>query len=57
MGTRHKVAVIDAGFMGSMHAAVFARELGAELVAVVDTNVGLPIRRRALSRRQGVREP
>jgi predicted dehydrogenase len=41
MGTRHKVAVIGAGFMGSMHAAVFARELGAELVAVVDTNLGL----------------
>ena len=41
MGARHKVAVIGAGFMGSMHAAIFARELRAELVAVVDKNLDL----------------
>jgi predicted dehydrogenase len=41
MGARHKVAVIGTGFMGSMHAAIFARELRAELVAVVDKNFDL----------------
>jgi predicted dehydrogenase len=41
MGARHKVAVIGIGFMGSMHAAIFARELRAELVAVVDKNFDL----------------
>jgi predicted dehydrogenase len=41
MGARYKVAVIGAGFMGSMHAAIFARELRAELVAVVDKNLDL----------------
>lgn len=41
MGARHKVAVIGTGFMGSMHAAIFAREPRAELVAVVDKNFDL----------------
>ena len=33
--------MIGIGFMGSMHAAIFARELRAELVAVVDKNFDL----------------
>jgi predicted dehydrogenase len=41
MDRRHKVAVVGAGFMGSMHAAVFAYERGAELVAVVDKDLDL----------------
>jgi UDP-N-acetylglucosamine 3-dehydrogenase len=41
MAAQHRVAVIGAGFMGSMHAAIFARQPGAELVAVVDKNVDL----------------
>jgi predicted dehydrogenase len=41
MNAQHKVAVIGAGFMGSMHAAIFAREPSAELVAVVDKNLDL----------------
>lgn len=34
-----KVAVIGAGFMGSMHASIFASDPRAELVAVVDRDV------------------
>jgi predicted dehydrogenase len=41
MDARYKVAVIGAGFMGSMHAAIFAREPRAELAAVVDKNLDL----------------
>jgi predicted dehydrogenase len=41
MSTSIKVAVIGAGFMGSMHASIFAQAPGAELVAVVDQNLDL----------------
>lgn len=41
MNTSVKVAVIGAGFMGSMHASIFAQSPGAELVAVVDQNPDL----------------
>ncbi|MFZ5673037.1 MAG: Gfo/Idh/MocA family protein, partial [Pseudomonadota bacterium] len=41
MNTPVKVAVIGAGFMGSMHASIFAQSPGAELVAVVDQNLDL----------------
>ncbi|MBB2754561.1 UNVERIFIED_ORG: putative dehydrogenase [Rhizobium aethiopicum] len=34
-----KVAVIGAGFMGSMHASIFASDPRAELVAVVDRDI------------------
>ena len=35
---RRRVAVIGAGFMGSMHAGIFAGMVGAELAAIVDPN-------------------
>lgn len=41
MSSETKIAVIGAGFMGSMHAAIFARAPGARLVAVVDRNLDL----------------
>lgn len=41
-----KVAVIGAGFMGSMHASIFASDPRAELVAVVDRD---PTRGKALA--------
>ncbi len=41
MSTSVKVAVIGAGFMGSMHASIFAQSPGAKLVAVVDQNLDL----------------
>ncbi len=39
MSRKFRVAVIGAGFMGSMHAQIFAREPRAELVAIVDQNI------------------
>jgi predicted dehydrogenase len=39
MASKFRVAVIGAGFMGSMHAQIFANEPRAELVAVVDQNL------------------
>lgn len=39
MSNKFRVAVIGAGFMGSMHAQIFANEPRAELVAVVDQNM------------------
>lgn len=48
--TKYRVAVIGAGFMGSMHAAIFAREPRAKLVAVVDQNIELA---RKVARRLG----
>ncbi|MET3899590.1 putative dehydrogenase [Devosia sp. UYZn731] len=41
MTTQFRVAVIGAGFMGSMHASIFAREPRAKLVAIVDFNIEL----------------
>ena len=41
MTSQFRVAVIGAGFMGSMHAAIFAREPRARLVAIVDFNIEL----------------
>lgn len=41
MTTQYRVAVIGAGFMGSMHASIFAREPRAKLVAIVDQNIEL----------------
>lgn len=41
MTTQFRVAVIGAGFMGSMHAAIFSREPRARLVAIVDRNLDL----------------
>lgn len=38
MTTRRRVAVIGAGFMGSMHAAIFSQAPGCELAAIVDPN-------------------
>lgn len=35
---QHRVAVIGAGFMGSMHASIFAHAAKSELVAIVDQN-------------------
>ncbi|ANT52990.1 Gfo/Idh/MocA family protein [Mesorhizobium amorphae] len=35
---RRRVAVIGAGFMGSMHAGIFANMVGSELAAIVDPN-------------------
>ncbi|MBY2921189.1 Gfo/Idh/MocA family oxidoreductase [Rhizobium leguminosarum] len=40
MTRKFRVAVIGAGFMGSMHASIFAHEPRAELVAVVDSDIG-----------------
>ncbi|MBY5599599.1 Gfo/Idh/MocA family oxidoreductase [Rhizobium leguminosarum] len=40
MTRKFRVAVIGAGFMGSMHASIFANEPRAELVAVVDSDIG-----------------
>lgn len=39
MTSRTRVAVIGAGFMGSMHAAIFARDPRSELSAIVDSNL------------------
>lgn len=39
MSRKFRIAVIGAGFMGSMHAQIFANEPRAELVAVVDQNI------------------
>jgi len=39
MSKKFRVAVIGAGFMGSMHAQIFANEPRAELVAIVDQNL------------------
>lgn len=36
-----RVAVIGAGFMGSMHASIFSQAPNCELVAIVDPNTGL----------------
>jgi myo-inositol 2-dehydrogenase/D-chiro-inositol 1-dehydrogenase/UDP-N-acetylglucosamine 3-dehydrogenase len=41
MITRRRVAVIGAGFMGSMHAGIFANMVGSELAAIVDPNRAL----------------
>jgi len=38
---RRRVAVIGAGFMGSMHAGIFAGMVGSELAAIVDPNRAL----------------
>lgn len=38
---RRRVAVIGAGFMGSMHAGIFANMVGSELAAIVDPNRAL----------------
>ncbi|WP_275787582.1 Gfo/Idh/MocA family protein [Pararhizobium gei] len=39
MTKKFRVAVIGAGFMGSMHASIFAHEPRADLVAVVDRDI------------------
>lgn len=39
MSRKFRVAVIGAGFMGSMHASIFSHEPRAELVAVVDRDI------------------
>ena len=39
MSNKSKVAVIGAGFMGSMHASIFAGDPRADLVAVVDSDL------------------
>jgi UDP-N-acetylglucosamine 3-dehydrogenase len=39
MSRKFRVAVIGAGFMGSMHASIYANEPRAELVAVVDRDI------------------
>lgn len=36
-----RVAVIGAGFMGSMHASIFSQAPNCELAAIVDPNTGL----------------
>ena len=41
MSTPLKIAVIGAGFMGSMHASIFAQAPGAQLVAIADQNIDL----------------
>ncbi|MDX7951347.1 Gfo/Idh/MocA family oxidoreductase [Lichenihabitans sp. Uapishka_5] len=41
MSQHRRVAVIGAGFMGSMHASIFARIRGCELAAIVDPNTTL----------------
>ncbi|WP_102957688.1 Gfo/Idh/MocA family protein [Mangrovicella endophytica] len=41
MSDTKRIAVIGAGFMGSMHASIFARLKGCELVAIVDPNTTL----------------
>lgn len=41
MKHQYRVAVIGAGFMGSMHASILSREPRAKLVAIVDPNVEL----------------
>jgi predicted dehydrogenase len=46
----HRVAVVGAGFMGSMHASIFSRAPNCELVAIVDPNVELA---KALASRLG----
>lgn len=47
-----RVAVIGAGFMGAMHAAIFAAEARAVLVAVVDSDIE---RAKAVAGRHGAR--
>ncbi len=41
MSDSRRIAVIGAGFMGSMHASIFARLRGCELAAIVDPNTDL----------------
>lgn len=41
MTKQYRVAVIGAGFMGSMHASIFSREPQAKLIAIVDQNIEL----------------
>ncbi|MBB3952889.1 Gfo/Idh/MocA family protein [Aureimonas jatrophae] len=41
MSDTKRIAVIGAGFMGSMHASIFARLRGCELAAIVDPNTAL----------------
>jgi len=41
MSSPLKIAVIGAGFMGSMHASIFAQSPGAELIAIADQNLDL----------------
>ncbi len=41
MTDQRRIAVIGAGFMGSMHASIFARLKGCELAAIVDPNTAL----------------
>ena len=41
MDKQYRVAVIGAGFMGSMHASIFSKEPRAKLVAIVDQNMEL----------------
>lgn len=41
MTANPRIAVIGAGFMGSMHASIFARLKGCELAAIVDPNTTL----------------
>lgn len=41
MTDQRRIAVIGAGFMGSMHASIFARLRGCELAAIVDPNTAL----------------
>ena len=41
MSQNRRVAVVGAGFMGSMHAAIFAHLRGCELAAIVDPNTAL----------------
>ena len=41
MNDQRRIAVIGAGFMGSMHAGIFSRLRGCELAAIVDPNISL----------------
>jgi len=41
MSDRRRIAVIGAGFMGSMHVGILARLKGCELAAIVDPNTAL----------------
>ncbi len=47
MSRHRRVAVAGAGFMGSMHAAIFARLRGCELAAIVDPKTAKHPRLRA----------
>ena len=39
MSDTKRIAVIGAGFMGSMHASIFARLRGCELAAIVEVSL------------------